>query len=128
MMYHVEFYFFRLNMPSDEKDSALKLKDEEIEDNIKDETNDIDAEKTEGVSSEEKATPSKGKRLLDSLTPGKVITEEDENGRAMRKKPRVDYDENKKPDTSGKGSDQSIKAEDDDDEIQEVTPQKLKLS
>ena len=113
-------------MPSDEKDSELKLKDEDIEGKIKDETNDIDAEKTEGVSSEEKATPTKGKRLLDSLTPGKVITEEDDNGRAMRKKPRVDYDENKKPDASGKGSDQNIKAEDDDDEIQEVTPPEVK--
>ena len=29
-------------MPSDEKDSALKLKDEDIEDNIKDETNDLE--------------------------------------------------------------------------------------
>ena len=116
-------------MASDEKDSTNQLKNENITEDIKDNTDIMDAttsEKQEAVSEEEKATPSKGKRLLDSLTPGKVISEEDDKGRTMRKKPRVDYDENKKQDTNVKGSEQNVKAEDDDDEIQEVTPSEVK--
>ena len=110
-------------MATEEKDTLRKLEDDDGEADVKDDN----AAKQEEVPAEVKAAPFKGKRLLDSLTTGKMTSEDDDKGRTMRKKPRVDYDENKRPEPATKSSDQNTKVEDDDDdEIQEVTPPEVK--
>ena len=116
-------------MASDEKDSRPQLEDDDIKTDIKNDADVTDPSgtcKQEDLSAEGKLTPSKGKRLLDSLAPGRDVSEDDDKGRIMRKKIRVDYDENKRPDSNPKSSDQTAKVEDDDDEIQEVTPPEVK--
>ena len=116
-------------MSSEVKESPQDLEDDDVKTDVQENLDDdppTSVCKSEEVSTDEKASPSKGKRLLDSLTSGRVISEDDDKGRAMRKKPRVDYDENKRPDSNPKNPDQTAKLEDDDDEIQEVTPPEVK--
>ena len=116
-------------MSSEVKESLQGLEEDDVKTDVQENLDDDPTSnvcKSEEVSTDEKASPSKGKRLLDSLTSGRVISEDDDKGRAMRKKPRVDYDENKRPDSNPKNPDQTAKLEDDDDEIQEVTPPEVK--
>ena len=117
--------FFRINMASDNQ-KGLPSADGHGDD-TKEDVQDGDGKSEFKEQADVKATPSKGKRLLDSLSStGKASSNTEEEGRAMRKKPRVDYDENKKPEVKPTGTEHPSKTEDDDDEIQEITPPEVK--